>query len=122
MDTLFEAGILGVVFCPIQMKTNRLGIIVQVMGCPQYLDSLQNILLRESTILGVRFRYSQRKILKGILVEIEGPWGKMAAKKILSGGAGFLVPEYEECRRIARKENIPLKEIYNWVTLSGRET
>ncbi len=120
MEKLFEAGALDVAFCPIQMKKNRPGILVQVMGKPQHLDILMDILFRESTGLGVRYRYSQRRILKGLLVEIESPWGTMTVKKAsLSDGTAYIVPEYEECRRVAEKENIPLKEVYAWVISSN---
>ncbi len=121
MDKLFEAGSLDVVFCPIQMKKNRPGILVQVMGKPQHLDILMDILFRESTSLGVRYRYSQRRVRKGKLFKITSPWGKMTVKKAtLSDGAAYLVPEYDECCRIAENENIPLKEVYAWVVASNK--
>ena len=121
MDRLFEAGALDVVFCPVQMKKNRPGILIQVMGKPQQRDSLMDILFRETTTLGIRFRYSQRKVLPRDTEEIESPWGKILAKKVLQeDGSVFFLPEYEACRKIAEKNGLPIKEIYYWVISSNR--
>ncbi len=121
MDRLFEAGALDVVFCPIQMKKNRPGILIQVMGRPQQRDSLMDILFKETTTLGIRFRYSQRKVLMRDTDEIESPWGKILAKKVVrEDGSIFFLPEYEACRKIAEENGLPIKEIYYWVIASNR--
>jgi len=117
MDRLFEAGALDVVFCPIQMKKNRPGVLIQVMGKPHQQETFMDILFKESSTLGVRFRYSQRKVLDRSFLELESPWGKIKAKKVLRPGGSFeIMPEYEVCRKIAEEKGLPLKEIYRWVT------
>ena len=121
MDRLFVAGALDVVFYPVQMKKNRPGTLIQVMGRPQQKDLLMDILFRESTTLGIRFQYSQRKVLKRSPVEIESPWGKMMVKKVhRPDGSSYFLPEYEACRKIAEENRLPLKEIYYWVMSSNR--
>ena len=121
MDRLFEAGALDVIFCPVQMKKNRPGILVQVMAHPQQRDELIDILFRESTTLGVRFRYSQRKVLQRSIDEIDSPWGKILAKKVSRpDGSFFFQPEYEACKKIAEKNGLPIKEIYYWVISSNK--
>ena len=121
MDRLFQAGALDVVFSPIQMKKNRPGTQIQVMGRPEQMDNLMNILFRESTTLGIRFRYTQRKILERSQIEIESPWGKMRVKKITNpDGSSFFQPEYEACRKIAEEKSIPIREIYFWVMSLNR--
>ena len=116
MDRLFEVGALDVVFYPIQMKKNRPGIQVQIIGKPHQRDDLIDTLFREGTTLGVRFRYSQRRVLERSQIEINSPWGKMNVKKVIRpDGSTFLQPEYEACRKIAETNGLPLKEIYYWV-------
>jgi uncharacterized protein (TIGR00299 family) protein len=116
MDRLFEAGALDVTFCPVQMKKNRPGIQIQVIGRPPDGDRLMEILFRESTTLGIRFRYSQRKILKRSADVVESPWGKMKVKRIgRPDGSSYVLPEYEVCRQIALKNTIPIREVYFWV-------
>lgn len=116
MDRLFDAGALDVVFLPVQMKKNRPGIQVQVMGRPEQKDILMEIMFLESTTLGIRFRYVQRKVLESCVTEIDSPWGKIKVKKVTNkDGEAFLLPEYEECRKVALENNLPLKEIFYWV-------
>ena len=116
MDRLFDAGALDVVFCPVQMKKNRPGIQIQVMGRPDQKDTLMEILFRESSTLGIRFRYTQRMVLQRSVAEVESPWGKIKVKKVLErDGSPFFLPEYEDCREVALKTNRPLREIFYWV-------
>jgi len=116
MERLFDEGALDVLFCPVQMKKNRPGILVQVMGRPQEKDALMDIVFRESTTLGIRFRYTQRKILDRSQMKIKSPWGGMSVKRVIRpDGSAFIMPEYDVCRKIALKSEVPLKEIYNWV-------
>ena len=116
MDRLFDAGALDVVFCPVQMKKNRPGVQIQVMGRPGQRDELMAIIFRESSTLGIRFRYSQRKVMQRTVEEVDSPWGKIKVKKVLeSTGTPFFLPEYEACREAALKHNSPLREILYWV-------
>lgn len=116
MGRLFEAGALDVAFCPIQMKKNRPGILVQVMGKPEQKDTLMDILFMESTTLGIRFHYSQRKVLPRSEVEVDSPWGKMIVKEVQRpDGTSYFLPEYEVCRKIAEQRKIPIRQVYDWV-------
>jgi uncharacterized protein (TIGR00299 family) protein len=121
MDKLFDAGAKDVTFSHIQMKKNRPGIQLQVIGQPEDKDRLSSIIFKESTTLGVRFSYSQRSVLKRAELMVESPWGKMKVKKVISqGGKITLLPEYEECRKIAKANNLALQDIYMWVAALSR--
>jgi uncharacterized protein (DUF111 family) len=122
MDRLFEAGALDVVFCPVQMKKNRPGVLIQVMGNPEQKDELMDILFTESTTLGVRFQFTQRKILERSSVVMDSPWGKMLVKKVVGlDGASSFLPEYEACRKIAEQEKIPLRKVYSWIISRNKD-
>ena len=113
MERLFEEGALDVIFTPVYMKKNRPGIQVEVIGPPETKDHLIDTLFRESTTIGIRYRYSQRKILKREETTVNSPWGSLKAKKILQpDGNYFIQPEYEACKKIAQEQGIPIKEIY----------
>jgi hypothetical protein len=115
MDLLFEAGALDVSFCPIHMKKNRPGVRIQVIGRPEDKDKLMAIVFRESTSLGVRISYSQREVVERSEVTVDSPWGKMKLTQVTDRDRGsVLLPEYEECRRIARDHNLPLRDVYAW--------
>jgi uncharacterized protein (DUF111 family) len=116
MDRLFVAGALDVLFCPVHMKKNRPGVQVQIIARPDHRDTLMEILFRESATLGVRFQYSQRRVLKRSAAEVESPWGKLKVKRVTKeDGDSFFLPEYEACREVALKKDRPLREIFGWV-------
>jgi len=120
MERLFEAGALDVVFSPGYMKKNRPAVLVHVVAKPHQKDQLMGLLFSESTTLGVRFHYTQRRILERASAEVDSPWGVMKVKKVIRPDGSFqLLPEFEECRRIARERGLPLKDIYGWVTAQG---
>jgi len=116
MEKLFEEGALDVIYTPVHMKKNRPGIQIEIIGKPDTRDHLMDILFNESTTIGIRYRYSQRKVLKREKASIDSPWGKLDAKKIMRpDGSFFLQPEYESCKKIAREHGIPIKDVYTQV-------
>jgi hypothetical protein len=121
MERLFEAGALDVAFLPGYMKKNRPAVLVHVIGKPQHKDQLIGVLFSESTTLGVRFHDTQRRVLERSSAEIDSPWGRMKVKKVFRPDRTFqLLPEFEECRRIAKEKGIPLRDIYSWITAQGK--
>ena len=116
MERLFGAGALDVVFFPVQMKKNRPGVQIQVMAPPHQKDRLMGIMMEESATLGIRFRYSQRRVLSRGSEEVDSPWGRIRVKTVVQReGVRLLMPEYEVCREIALKHHIPLREVYGWI-------
>jgi hypothetical protein len=116
MERLFEAGALDVVFSPGYMKKNRPAVLVHVMGKPHQKDQLMDLLFSESTTLGVRFHFTQRRILERFSVEMDSPWGRIKVKKVFRPDGSFhLLPEFEECRRIAKEKGLPMKDVYSWI-------
>ncbi|MBW2204035.1 MAG: nickel pincer cofactor biosynthesis protein LarC [Deltaproteobacteria bacterium] len=83
MDRLFDAGALDVVFFPVQMKKNRPGVQIQVIGKPDKKEPLMEIMVRETATLGIRFRYSQRRVLPRAFSEVDSPWGRIKVKKVM---------------------------------------
>jgi len=115
MERLLEKGALDVAFFPAQMKKNRPGVRVQVIAQPNRTEELSQIIFEETTTLGIRFRFDQRKVLARTEKMVESPWGKIRAKVVERKGKFLLVPEYEECRMVAKRHNIPLRKVYTWI-------
>ena len=116
MDRLFQAGALDVSFSPLQMKKNRPATLLRVLAYPADKDRFMEIIFKESTTLGVRFNYTQRKVLQKIPIEVESPWGKIRANKIIQSDSSFFIqPEFEVCRCLALEKGLALKEIYAWI-------
>ena len=115
MERLLEEGALDVAFFPAQMKKNRPGVQVQVIGLPHDTQRLSQIVFEETTTLGIRVRFEQRWVAIRETSALDSPWGKIKVKVVKGQDRAVFVPEYEECRAIASKHNIPLKEVYVWV-------
>ena len=116
MERLFEDGALDVYWLPVHMKKNRPGTLVQVLCKEANRDRCIQRLLSESTSLGVRYYSAARKLLARETTTIRTTFGKIQVKRIkdLQGGER-LVPEYEACKEIARKRNIPLRVVYETI-------
>jgi len=116
MEILFAAGALDVSLSHLIMKKNRPGTLLRVIAQEQDLDKLIELILRESTTLGVRFYEAQRKKLPREIIEVETKYGKVRVK--VSGDWHFQ-PEYEDCKRIALERGIPIQEVYKEVLKKG---
>jgi len=116
MELLFEAGANDVFYTPIYMKKNRPGVMLQLLCRRENLDSLQTILFRETTTLGVRYYPLTVHRLGRRYVTVETEWGAVTVKEgLLDGEVVQRAPEYEECRAIARAHRVPLKQVYEAV-------
>ena len=70
----------------------------------------------ETTTLGVRMREEKRARLARRYMAVSTKWGEIRMKLANLNGSGSVsvsnyAPEYEDCRRIAEQERIPLKAV-----------
>ncbi len=122
MEKLFAAGARDVFLTSIHMKKNRPGTLLGVIALRRDEAALAELILRETTTLGLRVqpigRYEARREFR----QIQTPFGPLTLKeKILDGKIIQAVPEYDECVRLANENNVSLAEIYKSVhqTLEG---
>jgi pyridinium-3,5-bisthiocarboxylic acid mononucleotide nickel chelatase len=112
MERLLGAGALDVAFSALQMKKNRPGTLVSVLAEPGDLDRLSEIILAESSAIGLRYHPSRRITLARRIEERATSLGPVKVKVL---GSGRVAPEFEECRRIALERGLPLIEVYRIV-------
>jgi uncharacterized protein (TIGR00299 family) protein len=112
-ELLLEAGAWDVYRAPVQMKKGRAGVQVTVLSSPKLLVTLRDLLLRETTTIGLRWRLENKVALEREFVEAETAWGKVRIKvaRWPSGEVANASPEYEVCRNIAHQHGIPLKQV-----------
>ena len=120
MEGLLKNGALDVWLTPIQMKKGRPAFQLSFLCRPDKLESLVDLVLTESTSLGVRTHPVQRKALARDTVNVLTDWGEVPLKKVDRGHRVELVPEYEVCRDIAESSGRPLREIYEELRELGR--
>ena len=120
MERLFEAGALDVAFTPVYMKKNRPAMLVTVICTEARQAPLTAMFFAETTTAGVRAYRAERSILQRREGHVNTKFGKLKVK-LLQDGSGIMrpVPEYEECRRIAKAKNVPLREVYAAVAAGG---
>lgn len=111
-EVLLRNGALDVYFTQIYMKKNRPGYKISVICKKQDMFKLQNIIFRETTTIGIRYRTECRTELQRDYIEIETKYGKIKAKKVNNNGEEYIYPEYETLKKLATENNIPLKELY----------
>jgi uncharacterized protein (DUF111 family) len=98
------------------MKKNRPGIVLSVLARPDQADALAQIVLHETTTLGLRILPVKRVVAERRVREVETPWGKVWVKeKWLAGERVAISPEYEDCARVAREQSIPLHQVFDVV-------
>jgi len=112
MDRLLDEGALDAFGLPVQMKKNRPGTLLTVLCRPEDASKLTQLLFTETTTLGVRRREESRQALARKWVTVDTRWGVVRMKVAsMNGTVTNYAPEYEDCRRIAVENRVPLKMV-----------
>ena len=112
-ELLLEAGAWDVYRSAVQMKKGRTGVQITVLSSPELMPALREILLRETTTIGLRWSIEQKMALAREFVKARTEWGKVRIKvaRWPSGRMANALPEFEDCRALARQHSVPLKEV-----------
>lgn len=122
-ERLLQAGALDVYTIPIIMKKGRPGVILSVLVEQEKTATMEAILFRETATFGIRRSELQRSKLDRAAIEVETAWGTVRAKRgEREGQPAIVTPEFEECARIARENDVPLREVYDAVRKACAET
>src|ERR1019366_2203243 len=110
-DLLLEAGAWDVYRTAMQMKKGRTGVQVTVLCRPDLVPVLRDLLFRETTTIGLRWRLENKVGLAREFVEVGTTWGEVSIKiaRWPSGKVANASPEYEDCRLLATLNSVPLK-------------
>jgi uncharacterized protein (TIGR00299 family) protein len=113
LEKLFAAGARDVFLTPIQMKKNRPATLLGVIAYRRDEAALAELILSETTTLGLRVQPIGRYEAQREFRQIQTPFGSLTVKlKILNGKVLQSVPEYDECVRLANENGVSLAEIY----------
>lgn len=117
LERLFAAGARDVTLSPVQMKKNRPGTLLRVVAEPELRDALADIVLAETSTLGVRCYPVDRLVLPRKAMALKTRFGTLTVKVAEEPGGGRrATPEYDEARKIAAARKVPLKAVYDEVT------
>ncbi len=127
MQKLFEAGALDVYYHSIIMKKGRPGILLSVLAEEKILNNILDIIYSETTTLGIRITHIDRHKVSRDIKEVDSTFGKIKVK-VVGGNSEVrsqksevrgqkseirMIPEFEECKRIALSTGKSLYDIYN---------
>lgn len=121
LDKLLATGALDAWLTPIMMKKGRPAVQLAVLTRAATLPSVTEVIFRETSSLGVRSYTAQRAVQPRRLVRVTVPWGEVQVKVATWGGkVTNLAPEYEDCRILAQKHGVPIKEVYQAALCAAR--
>lgn len=117
---LLAAGALDIILSPVQMKKGRPGFLLRLIADPAHAARLKELLLTETSAIGLRFHSERRLTLPRTTVELATPWGTVRGKKVeLPDGDCRIKPEYEDCARLAREHNVPAQQVHAAAAQAG---
>ena len=94
------------------MKKNRPAIKVGVLVDAKYFEEVSRVLFEETTTIGIRYYPVDRKVavreFKNVTTELGTAQVKISS---VDGMVTNVMPEYEECKKIAREAGVPLKRV-----------
>ncbi len=111
-DLLREAGALDVTLLQTTMKKGRPGVRIEVLCRPADTTRLEDLMLRESSTIGVRRATVSRRALPRAQGAVQVFGHTVAVKTVqLPGGGERAKAEYEDVRRVARESGRTTSEI-----------
>jgi len=112
VEQLLAQGALDAWVLPATMKKGRPGHLVGALVAGASVRPLTQLLLAESTSLGVRSYEVQRTALQRRFEEVETPYGRLRMKIGYEGTRVFnAAPEFDDARALAEKANVPVKAV-----------
>ncbi|MFL6276608.1 MAG: nickel pincer cofactor biosynthesis protein LarC [Blastocatellia bacterium] len=122
MEKALMLGALDVFLTATQMKKSRPGILLTVLCEPAARETIIQMLLAETTTLGVRYYDARRRVLARTLETVETCYGEVRVKVARDGGRTLhFQPEYEDCARLARQLDVPIIEVQSAASARYRE-
>jgi uncharacterized protein (TIGR00299 family) protein len=115
IERLFAAGALDVWLSPVTMKKGRPAIVIAAIVPLELEAACAQILLRETTTIGVRVRTERRYTMEREIRSIDSLFGAIRVKDVRSNGTRRTMPEYDDVLRIAREHNLPIQTVYRAV-------
>jgi len=112
-DTCIAAGALDAWLAPVLMKKGRPAHVLSALCREESAPRVEETIFRHSSTLGVRSRPVERTALERAWEEVATPWGAVRVKLGLLGQEVLnRAPEFEDCRRVAERAGVTLKEVY----------
>jgi hypothetical protein len=116
LEKLLKNGAADVWLTPIQMKKNRPAVKVSIITEQKYLSKISAIIFKETPTFGLRHWPIDRIKLERRFKKINTQIGPVTFKiGIYDGQVVSAMPEYEEIKKIARRKNLPIRKVLEYI-------
>jgi uncharacterized protein (TIGR00299 family) protein len=115
MERLLETGALDATLTSVLMKKGRPGTLLHVIARPEDRENLARVVFEETSTLGLRIYSAERRVKSRSMMDVETAHGRV---RIKISEDGSFSPEYDDCRDLARKTGLPLKQILTEANLA----
>lgn len=112
LDRLFAAGARDVHYIPVYMKKNRPAWQLTVICKKDDIDTLEHIIFRDTTTIGIRRVEMERTVLKREQLTLQTAFGPAEVKVCTVDGEKRYYPEYDSVARICREQRASYNEVY----------
>ncbi len=113
LERLFAAGANDAWLTTALMKKSRPATVLGVLCAPELGRTLTELLLIETTTLGVRQYPVMRTALARETLQVTTRYGEAAVKIAYHQGRPLRgKPEYEDCKRLAQERRVPIHAVY----------
>ena len=121
-DRLMATGARDVWLTPVQMKKGRPAVVLSVLAPAAHEAILCDLILRETTTLGMRIHHVHRHEARREQRNVQTPYGRVSVKmKWVDQELLGASPEYDECRMLAEKGNISVRKVYDAALVASHQ-
>jgi uncharacterized protein (DUF111 family) len=111
-EALAAAGAVDVWSMPVLMKKGRPALAISALAPARDAPAVERAFFRHSTTLGLRRRSVERVVAARSFAKVGTPYGVVRIKlAALDGEVLGAQPEFEDCRRLAARARVPVKEV-----------
>jgi pyridinium-3,5-bisthiocarboxylic acid mononucleotide nickel chelatase len=111
-ELALASGALDVMLTPVIMKKGRPGTLLTILCNPSESETLERLVLTETSTLGLRIRQDRRSCLRRSFATVSTPYGDIRIK--IGSRAGETLnaaPEFEDCRKAAAQYSVAVKRV-----------
>ena len=120
-ERLLEAGARDLYVTPVLMKKSRPGHLLSVLVDPAHLEAVSEVVLGETTSLGVRHYEVERRVLDRSTLSVTTEFGPVRVKVARLNGRRRVAPEYDDCAGLARRCRVPILSVYGAAVSAAEE-
>ncbi|HUQ03448.1 MAG TPA: nickel pincer cofactor biosynthesis protein LarC [Kofleriaceae bacterium] len=122
IERALAAGAMDAWWTPITMKKGRPAFLFGALASDAARDAVVQLLLRETTTIGVRFDRVERTVLARETISVDTEYGPIAMKLARGpdGAVWNAAPEHDDCVAAAARAGAPLKDVYAAATTAWR--